>query len=66
MAESSLRQELAHNTLTAPHIDRSQLLDIIISTEDVILEFNPPTGGLKEWEWYILSRCNNGIAKLTD
>jgi hypothetical protein len=66
MAQSSLRQELAHEAPTAPHVGRSQLLDKIISTQDVILEFDPVTGELKEWGWYILSRCNNGITKLTD
>jgi hypothetical protein len=58
---SNLQQALARKTPATPHVDRKQLLDKILSNYDAILEFDPATGGLKGWEWYTLSRCNNGV-----
>jgi hypothetical protein len=65
MAQSSLQQALARKTPAAPHNDRKQLLDKILSPQNAILEFDLATGELKEWEWYTLSHCNNAVVELT-
>jgi hypothetical protein len=55
MIQLNLPQALAGNKTIAPHTGRQRVLDKILSSHDAILEFDPATGGSKEWAWYVLS-----------
>jgi hypothetical protein len=54
MIELSLQQALTRKYPAAPHLGCKLLLDEILLRQDAIFEFNPVTGALKEWAWYVL------------
>jgi hypothetical protein len=56
MMESNLQHALVHKNPTALRVGHKQLLHRISSSHDAILEFDPATGTLKVWAWYVRLR----------
>jgi hypothetical protein len=52
MIQLSIQQSFAYRRNAS---GRRHLLNKIISSLDQILEFDPKTGGLKRWAWYLFS-----------